>query len=196
MGTLQLTRAMSTVRQVKQASYHLKTTLCLGLWANTRYLASCSTISLIKILILKIRYHHDGKYNVLTLAGPFDVYGMCRRDSSLLCAQDCHTHTVEKPSSMDFEAIRASLMRIVPLCLDSDPSLIPRSCMTDTLETLSPVDHDPDDFSFWSESQAKRICTAIEQAFGVEYAPEVIVADANLTTLANRILLSKSLWSS
>jgi len=48
-----------------------------------------------------------------------------------------------------------------------------------------------DDFSFWSEQQARRICSVIEQAFGVEYAPEVAMADANLTALANRMLDSK-----
>lgn len=50
---------------------------------------------------------------------------------------------------------------------------------------------DPDDFRFWSERQAKRISTVIEQIFGVEYAPEVIIGDANLTALANRIVVSK-----
>jgi phosphatidylethanolamine N-methyltransferase len=103
-------------------------------------------------------------------------------------------------------------MRIVPLCLDYDPSLIPLSCKdeseisepttpvrsdraddTDDLKLGSDIDRDPDDFSFWSEKQAKRICAAIEQAFGVEYAPEVVIADANLTTLANRILVSKEI---
>ena len=24
----------------------------------------------------KIRYHHDGKYNVMSMDGPFEVYGM------------------------------------------------------------------------------------------------------------------------
>lgn len=108
-------------------------------------------------------------------------------------------------------------MRIVPLCLDSDPSLIPLSCKASTSSTPEagsssslPVssatdtgfnnpddseteDRDPDDFSFWSERQAKRICIAIKQIFDVEYAPEVVVADANLTALANRILLSKEI---
>jgi phosphatidylethanolamine N-methyltransferase len=112
-------------------------------------------------------------------------------------------------------------MRIVPLCLDSDPSLIPISCRQLTTlsfenETSSGTstpsssssssssssgftddsgleDRDHDDFSFWSERQAKRICMAIKQIFDVEYAPEVVVADANLTTLAKRILLSKEI---
>lgn len=56
-------------------------------------------------------------------------------------------------------------------------------------------DRDPDDFSFWSERQAKRICGAIKQTFDVEYAPEVVVADANLSALANRILVSKEILS-
>lgn len=109
-------------------------------------------------------------------------------------------------------------MHIVPLCLDSDPSLIPLSCRIPKtpsqngvlpLPTSDPQsdsvmvesesdqeDRDPDDFSFWSERQAKRICAAIKQIFDVEYVPEVIMADANLTTLANRILLSKEILSS
>lgn len=92
-------------------------------------------------------------------------------------------------------------MRIVPLCLDSDPSLIPLSCKVPTTPTPGVQatndpetdDRDPDDFSFWSERQAKRICAAIKEVFDVEYAPEVVVADANLTALANRILLSKEI---
>lgn len=56
-------------------------------------------------------------------------------------------------------------------------------------------ERDPDDFRFWSERQAKRISQAIQQAFGVELTPEVIIADANLGGLANRILVSKELFS-
>ncbi|KXN92537.1 Phosphatidylethanolamine N-methyltransferase [Leucoagaricus sp. SymC.cos] len=113
----------------------------------------------------EVRYHHDGKYNVMHLDGPIEIH-------------------VDQPDHLDLSTVRHSLMRIVPLCLDSDPSLIPISCKAST---------DPDDFSFWSERQAKRICVAIKQIFDVEYAPEVVVADANLTALANRILLSKEI---
>lgn len=121
--------------------------------------------------------------------------------------------TVDKPAEVNFTTVRETLMEIVPLCLDSDPSLIPLSCKKSVegngsalLTSDSPSDsaradpesdqdRDPDDFSFWSERQAKRICAAIKQIFNVEYAPEVIVADANLTTLANRILVSKEILS-
>ena len=104
-------------------------------------------------------------------------------------------------------SVRKSLMRIVPLCLDSDPSLIPLSCKVaktplennaawDTAPEATNIDEQhEDDFSFWSEGQAKRISAAIKQIFDVEYAPEVIVADANLTALAKRILVSKEILS-
>ena len=55
---------------------------------------------------------------------------------------------------------------------------------------------DPDDFRFWSEDQAERISKAIREAFAVELNPEVIIADANLSALANRILVSRNLLSS
>jgi len=126
---------------------------------------------------------------------------------------------VDTPSEPPtFSSVRETLMRIVPLCLDSDPSLIPLSCkvtktpvLTETIIPLPTADlppdysegvpeqellRDPDDFSFWSEKQAKRICIAIRQIFGVEYVPDVIVADANLTALANRILVSTDILSS
>ncbi|KZT68012.1 hypothetical protein DAEQUDRAFT_728277 [Daedalea quercina L-15889] len=126
----------------------------------------------------EIRYHHDGKYNVMSLDGPFEVY-------------------VDRPSAMNLGSIRRSLMHIVPLCLDSDPSLIPLSCKSEEEKAASEdVDaRDPDDFRFWSERQAKRISVAIKQAFAVELTPEVIVADANINALANRILVSKELLS-
>lgn len=114
----------------------------------------------------------------MSLAGPFEVY-------------------IDKPDTLDFDSVRKTLMRVVPLCLDSDPSLIPLSCSgssqeTDEERSEDGRDHD-DDFRFWSERQAKRICGAIQQAFDVEYVPSVIMADANLTSLANRILVSKEL---
>ena len=105
---------------------------------------------------------------------------------------------VQQPTSLDTASVRESLMRIVPLCLDNDPSLIPISCNTNANEGNAndeDDDRDPDDFRFWSERQAKRISLAVEQAFGVELDPEVIIADANLAALTNRIMISRELLS-
>ena len=54
-------------------------------------------------------------------------------------------------------------------------------------------DDDDDNFRFWSERQAQRIAHAIRAVLDVEFAPEVIVADANISTLTRRILVSKQL---
>ncbi|CAE7101422.1 unnamed protein product [Rhizoctonia solani] len=132
----------------------------------------------------QLRYHHDGKYNVMNIAGPIEIY-------------------VNKPETNDFESVRDTLLRIVTLCLDSDPSLVPLSAGIDPIspsqdpgsKSTQPTGlrSDPDDFRFWSERQAKRITTAVYAAFGVEYSPEVIVADANVTALSNRVINSLKL---
>ncbi len=153
----------------------------------------CSRTSAISNPSAQIRYHHAGKYNVMSMVGPIKIFGMYlwylprRYDSPCI--------TVDKPATLDFQSVRSSLARIVPLCLDSDPSLIPLSCKASE-DGITEVDgRDPDDFRFWSESQAKRISKAIVQAFGVELTREVIIADANLGALANRILVSRDLLS-
>jgi len=126
----------------------------------------------------EVRYHHDGKYNVMAIDGPIEIY-------------------VDKPEALDFRSVRACLKRIVPLCLDSDPSLIPVSCqLPNERQRVEDDTQNPDDFRLWSERQAKRICMVIQQSFAVEYTPEVIVADANLTALANRILVSSNVVDS
>ncbi|KAF8518633.1 hypothetical protein BU17DRAFT_90687 [Hysterangium stoloniferum] len=65
----------------------------------------------------------------------------------------------------------------------------PLSCQRSS-ERIVDDGRDPGDFNVWSENQAKRLAKAIRQVFDVEYSTEVIVADANLSALANRILVS------
>ncbi|KAF8694385.1 Phosphatidylethanolamine N-methyltransferase, partial [Rhizoctonia solani] len=130
----------------------------------------------------ELRYHHDGKYNVMSIAGPIEIY-------------------VTKPDAIDYDSVRQTLLRIVTLCLDSDPSLVPLSAgispasqdPASRITQPSGLRSDPDDFRFWSERQAKRITSAVHAAFGVEYSPEVIVADANVTALSNRVVNSLKL---
>ncbi|WRT69964.1 uncharacterized protein IL334_006955 [Kwoniella shivajii] len=57
----------------------------------------------------EIRYHHDGKHNVMSRVAPIEIY-------------------VSKPSNPEsIRSIRSTLLNIVSLSLDSDPKLIPRS---------------------------------------------------------------------
>ncbi|KAN0113521.1 Phospholipid methyltransferase domain containing protein [Russula decolorans] len=125
----------------------------------------------------EMRYHHDEKYNVLALEGPIEIY-------------------VDHPEKVDFESVRSALAHVVPLCLDGDLSLIPSSTkhkMNGTADDKEDNGGDPDDFRFWSARQAWRIARAVREIFGVEYAPDVVVADANLTALAARIVASRKL---
>ncbi|KAG9007113.1 phosphatidylethanolamine N-methyltransferase [Tulasnella sp. 427] len=127
----------------------------------------------------EIRYHHNGKYNVMSRVAPIEIY-------------------VERPASTDFNSVRESLMKMIVLCLDSDPSLVPMST-PGILSTATPSGkptRDRDDFRFWSPRQAKRISTAIKEAFGVEYAPEVVIGDANVSALASRVVASLQILSS
>ncbi|KAG6824889.1 hypothetical protein H0H92_005515 [Tricholoma furcatifolium] len=91
---------------------------------------------------------------------------------------------LEKPTELTFETARETLMHVVPLCLDNDHAF--QLDLNDTgagdgdgdedggTDAPEPSaieddpDREPDDFSFWSEKQAKRICLAIRwQAFDV-----------------------------
>ena len=96
---------------------------------------------------------------------------------------------VDRPEALDFSSFRCWLLKIVFLALDSDPSLIPRSSALPGMVT----GNDDDDFRFWSERQAQRIAYAIRTVLDIEFAPEVIVADANVSTLTRRILAPKQL---
>ena len=90
-------------------------------------------------------------------------------------------------------------MKIVVLCLDSDPALIPAAATHSNGkangddQTTEDTERQPDDFRFWSEKQAARIALCIKHSFEVEYAPEVVVADANVGSLARKILVSREL---
>ncbi|KZT52138.1 hypothetical protein CALCODRAFT_476321 [Calocera cornea HHB12733] len=126
----------------------------------------------------ELRYHHDGMYNVMAVSAPFEIY-------------------VDRPASFDYDSVHASLAKIVVLGLDSDPALIPACALPPSSRAssadagsgsgLEPV-RDAEDFRFYSEDQAKRIALGVQEAFGIEFAEEVIVADANVSTLTRRIL--------
>ncbi|KAF8330188.1 phospholipid methyltransferase-domain-containing protein [Cantharellus anzutake] len=124
--------------------------------------------------LYEIRYHHDKKYNVMKTAPPVEIY-------------------VTRPDGMDFDSVRSCLLRIIPWCLDSDPSLLPASATRSRRTGDNDRVESDDDFRFWSEAQAKRIAVCINAAFGVECSHEVILGEANVSALANRILAMREL---
>ena len=130
----------------------------------------------------------------MSLDGPIEVYGTSLVTSTNVHPFLIHYQTVDPPTTLDFSSIRWYLIRIVVLCLDSDPKLVPFSSKPPGTQVDGNDERrDPDDFHFWSEKQAKRIALSIKEAFDIEYDPQVILADANVSALANRILVSKQL---
>ena len=123
-----------------------------------------------------------------------------------------------KPADDSFRAIHSTLLNIVKLSLDSDPALIPNAAkefsapdkvyngVSEEVKpgvTGSKSSHhshqdtedgrDPDDFVVMSETQAKRIVSLSEMAFGVELSPDVVIADANVNALGRRVVGARSL---
>ncbi|KAK4685779.1 phosphatidylethanolamine N-methyltransferase, partial [Tremellales sp. Uapishka_1] len=134
----------------------------------------------------ELRYHHDGKHNVLSRIAPFDIF-------------------VAKPANPDnYQSIHETLLNIVCLSLDSDPVHIPKIARPVESRAKEPnvvednaIDDeeaiDPDDFTLMDEKQAKRIVAMAEIAFGVDLSTDVVIADANVATLARRVVGARSL---
>lgn len=66
----------------------------------------------------------------------------------------------------------------------------PQSEVLDLDEQLQ----DEDDFVIMEEHQAKHISRMAQWAFGIDLNPDVVVADANVTALARRILGERNLF--
>lgn len=110
----------------------------------------------------EFRYHHDGGHNALALVGPVEIF-------------------VERPADpTSFASVRATLLRLVCSCLGHDAALVPRSATTGNA--------DDDDFSILDVEQAERLAYAISESCGVELAREVVIADANVSRLARRVV--------
>lgn len=61
------------------------------------------------------------------------------------------------------------------------------------LQLLDDQLQDNDDFVIMDESQAKHITQMCEWAFGVELSPDVVIADANVSALARRVIGARNL---
>ncbi|TIB94206.1 hypothetical protein E3Q19_00520 [Wallemia mellicola] len=122
----------------------------------------------------EFRYHHAGKHNVMASCGPIEIF-------------------VDKPTDPDgFEPVRNNLSRSVAFALDCEPTLVP-SASWHHLPEDTPLDEarkmqDEDDMVIMNDTQAKRIALAIKEAHDVDFTPAVIIADANLSRLTQRVL--------
>lgn len=126
--------------------------------------------------VFELRYHHDGKHNVMAISTPFEIrIGRFDEDDVTLLSSSSTNLT-----SMLRDAVEAALLPLVRNCLDRDPEIAP-STVEESFGAL--VERDG--------KYAKRVVFAIHQMFGIEFAPGVVLADRTVRNLAWRILNAK-----
>ena len=127
--------------------------------------------------VFEFRYHHNGKHNVMAISIPFEIR-ITRFDEDELVANGANSlHGTMFPA-----AVEKALLPVVRNCFDRDPNIAP-----DTVEEAygTLIEHD--------SKFARRIVYAVQQMFGIEFAPDVVRADGNVKNLARRICDAKKI---
>ncbi|GAC76014.1 hypothetical protein PANT_19c00062 [Moesziomyces antarcticus T-34] len=155
--------------------------------------------------VYEFRYHHDGKHNVLARSQPVEVYVGALAEQYATAEQE-----LAQTSEIIASIVRFSAPTTRPLRLSiSQPAPAkPVATLTsaggvseeavDTAEAGAPLvplagSDGGDDFVIWDRKQAARISAAIRYAFGLELAPEVVVAEANVARLAHDVVEGRKL---
>lgn len=120
--------------------------------------------------VFEFRYHHDGKYNVMAISLPFEIRIDRFEDENVdYTAENTVRRTVEQ-----------AVLPVVQNCFDRDPNVAPRTAEEAFGPTLER-----------EGKYARRVVYAVQQMFGIEFAPEVVQADGNVSKLAWRICNAK-----
>lgn len=120
--------------------------------------------------VFEFRYHHDGNHNVMSISQPFEIQiGHFDQEDVEVDSQGLYEKSVE-----------SALLPLVQNCFDRDPDIAPN---TPEESFGSHVKRD--------SKYAKRVVYAIQQMFGIEFAPAVVPADGNVKNLAWRICHAK-----
>ncbi|KAK5117345.1 hypothetical protein LTR62_005962 [Meristemomyces frigidus] len=120
--------------------------------------------------IFEFRYHHDGKHNVMAISLPFEVRLERFEDDRIDYNADATIRAT----------IAETLLPIVQNCFDRDPNVAPRTIE----ETFGPTLEREGKY-------ARRVVYAVQQMFGIEFAPEVVQADGSVKNLAWRLSSAK-----
>ncbi|WVN90038.1 uncharacterized protein L203_105271 [Cryptococcus depauperatus CBS 7841] len=132
---------------------------------------------MINSLNREVKMHHKGE-NVT-------------QDGYVLCSK------TDLQNDLSTSRITSHLTNIPPASHTGDTPLTSLSSSVSSAiadqDSREDQDQDPEDFVIMTETQAKRIASLAEMAFGVEVAPDVVVAEANVGSLARRIVGARSL---
>ncbi|KAL9129057.1 MAG: hypothetical protein Q9217_002397 [Psora testacea] len=120
--------------------------------------------------VFEFRYHHNGKYNVMAISLPFEI---------TINKFDEENVVTDANGSVQ-GAVEQALLHLVSNCFDRDPDIAPSTI----------------DEPFGSQVERngkypKRVVFAVQQMFGIEFAPEVVQADGNVRNLAWRVCNAK-----
>lgn len=133
--------------------------------------------------VFEFRYHHNGKHNVMAISLPFEVRIPRFSEDELETLDENISFSVPMSPQNDVlirQAIEKTLLPIVQNCFDRDPDIAP-STAKEAFGSL--VDREG--------KFAKRVVYAINQMFGIEFAPQVVKADGKVENLAWRIWEAK-----
>lgn len=124
--------------------------------------------------VFEFRYHHAGKHNVMAISNPFE-----------LCISKFDFDEVEpelqsRSDTTARSAVEKALLPVIRNCFDRDNDIAP-SAVDELFGSL--VER--------NGKYAKRVVFAVQQMFGIEFAPEVVQADGSVKNLAWRICTAK-----
>lgn len=120
--------------------------------------------------VFEFRYHHAGRHSVMAISHPFEI-----RIARSTEADDSITD-----DSLARAAVERAVLPVVQDCFDRDADTAPRSAG----EQFGPALEREGKY-------ARRVVYAIQQMFGIEFAPEVVQADGCVRNLAWRIVNAK-----
>ncbi|KIV93589.1 hypothetical protein PV10_04792 [Exophiala mesophila] len=133
--------------------------------------------------VFEFRYHHNGKHNVMAISLPFEVRIPRFSEDELELLDSNISFSTPMSSHNDAlirRAIESTLLPLVQNCFDRDPDIAP-STAKEAFGGL--VDRDG--------KFAKRVVYAVNQMFGIEFAPQVVKVDGKVENLAWRIWEAK-----
>ncbi|KAL4400838.1 phosphatidylethanolamine N-methyltransferase [Malassezia pachydermatis] len=113
----------------------------------------------------ELRYHHDGTHDVLARSEPFTIYVDSPQDPTSFT----ETYTI--------------LTRLVHFALAGQPAINDAKYQS----------ADKDDLTLWTKDEVQHIADGIRSAFHVDFANEVILANANVASLSRDIIAARQL---
>lgn len=134
--------------------------------------------------VFELRYHHDGKHNVMAISLPFEIRIGRFDEDDVEILQHTTVANGDGSGSIGESSLRAAveqaLLPTVRNCFDRDPDVAPET-----------VDEGFGGLVERDGKFARRVVFAVHQIFGIEFAPEVVQADGCVRNLAWRVVNAK-----